>query len=333
MTTPIVVRVEESSQVGTARRAAADLSWRMQFDETTAGRLALVVTELATNLVKHGGGGEVLLRAIEVPRGAVEVFALDRGPGMANVSRCLQDGYSTAGSAGTGLGAVQRISSGFDVWSRPKSGAAVRIEIAPQDEAPRDAGFVIGGLSVPAAGETECGDAWSEERRPGSATLMVVDGLGHGPDAAAAAREAVRSFAASAGAMPTARVEALNLALRSTRGAAVAVAHLDAARKIARFAGLGNVSAAIHTATTVRHLVSQHGTAGQGTRRIEEYTYPWDERSVLVMHSDGIAGRHDLSAYPGLIERHPGLVASVLYRDFARGRDDATVVVARRAAA
>jgi hypothetical protein len=128
-------------------------------------------------------------------------------------------------------------------------------------------------------------------------------------------------------------VEALNLALRSTRGAAVAVAHIDAARKVVRFAGLGNISAALHGGDVARHLVSQHGTAGQGARRIEEYTYPWEERSVLVMHSDGIGARHDLSTYPGLLERHPGLVAGVLYRDFSRGRDDATVVVARRAAA
>jgi anti-sigma regulatory factor (Ser/Thr protein kinase) len=333
MTEPIVIRVEEPSQVAAARRAAADLSWRLRFDETTAGRLAVVVTELATNLVKHGGGGEVLLRPVDVPPWSVEVFALDRGPGMVNVALCLEDGYSTAGSAGTGLGAVQRMSSGFDVWSRPKSGAAVRIEIAPHGEGPREAGFQIGGLSVPVAGEIECGDAWSEERRPGSATLLVVDGLGHGPGAAIAAREAVKSFMATAEAPPRARVEALNLALRPTRGAAVAVAHLDATRKVVRYAGLGNISAALHDGASVRHLVSQHGTAGQGSRRIEEYTYPWEARSVLVMHSDGIAARHDLAAYPGLLERHPALVAGVLYRDFARGRDDATVVVARRAAA
>src|SRR6185436_1518023 len=112
MMAPVIVRVDDSSHVAAARRAAADLAWRLHFDETTAGRLALVVTELATNLVKHGGGGEVMLRQVDVaPAGFVEVVALDRGPGMANVTRCLEDGYSTAGSPGTGLGAVQRLST------------------------------------------------------------------------------------------------------------------------------------------------------------------------------------------------------------------------------
>ena len=329
MTEPTVVHVAEASHVAGARRAAADLAFRLDFDEATAGRLALVVTELATNLVKHGGGGDVVLRQVEMPTGAVEVFALDRGPGMANIARCLEDGYSTAGSPGTGLGAVQRLSSGFDVWSRPKGGVAVRIEIAPRSGAAVDGGFQIGGIAVPAPGETECGDAWSEEQRPGNATVLVVDGLGHGPDAAVAAREAVRIFGESPGALPVPRVEALNAALRATRGAAIAVAHIDAARKLVRFSGLGNISGSLYDHDSVRHLVSQHGTAGQNTRRIEEYSYPWTEQTVLVMHSDGITTRLDLAANPGLLERHPGLVAGVLYRDFARGRDDATVVVAR----
>jgi hypothetical protein len=95
---------------------------------------------------------------------------------------------------------------------------------------------------VPAPGETECGDAWSEEQGPGNATVLVVDGLGHGPDAAVAAREAVRIFGESSGALPVPRVEALNAALRATRGAAIGVAHIDAARKLVRFSGLGNIS-------------------------------------------------------------------------------------------
>jgi hypothetical protein len=101
---------------------------------------------------------------------------------------------------------------------------------------------------------------------------------------------------------------------------------------VVRFAGLGNISARLVRDGGVRHLVSHNGTAGHAARRIDEFTYPWTPDDRLVMHSDGLATQRDLDAYPGLMERHPSLVAAVLYRDFTRGRDDATVVVARERA-
>jgi hypothetical protein len=51
---------------------------------------------------------------------------------------------------------------------------------------------------------------------------------------------------------------------------------------------------------------------------------------LLVMHSDGLATHWNLDQYPGLVGRRPSLIAGVLYRDFARGRDDVTVVVAKK---
>jgi hypothetical protein len=159
--------------------------------------------------------------------------------------------------------------------------------------------------------------------------VLVVDGLGHGTGAAEAARACVLAFRRHAGAPPAARVASLHAALRATRGAALAVAEIDTARGVVRFAGLGNIGASVHGDGPVRHLVSHHGTAGHNAQRIAEYTYPWPSRGVLIMHSDGVASLRDLDPYPGLLHRDPGLVAGVLYRDFARRRDDATVVVAR----
>ena len=124
-------------------------------------------------------------------------------------------------------------------------------------------------------------------------------------------------------------MRSLHEALRATRGAALAVAEIDTDRHVVRFAGLGNIAASVHDGGPVRHLVSTHGTAGHAAHKIAEYTYPWPAGSVLIMHSDGVASLRDLDPYPGLLHRDPSLVAGVLYRDFARGRDDATVVVAR----
>jgi anti-sigma regulatory factor (Ser/Thr protein kinase) len=322
------VRIEDGSQVAAVRRVAGELTGLLGFDESATGRVALVVTELATNLLKHAGRGEVLLNAIRSATiSVVEVLALDRGPGMANVDRCFEDGFSTAGSPGTGLGAARRLANGLDVYSGPHGTAVLaRIGTPPR---PGPSGHPLAGLSVACDGEERCGDAWAHEVRGGVVTLLVADGLGHGSGAAEAADEAVRVFREQSGASPIARVEALHVALRATRGAAVAVAHIDAGRQLIRFAGLGNIAATVYGAGPARHLVSHHGTAGHTARKIEEYSYPWPPRSVLVMHSDGLASLRDLDPYAGLLERDPGIIAGVLYRDFSRRRDDVTVVVWR----
>src|SRR5687768_10037593 len=123
---PVILPVTEPSQVGEARRAAAALAGRLGFDDRDAGKVALVVTEAATNLVKHARDGAVLLRPLD-DAGAVgiEVLALDRGPGMADVGRCLRDGFSTAGSPGNGLGAVRRLAAVLDIYSALGSGTAL----------------------------------------------------------------------------------------------------------------------------------------------------------------------------------------------------------------
>ena len=321
------VTVADASHVASARRTASDLARELGFDEPTTGRVALAVTEMATNLVKHAGRGEVLLSG-RAAASEVEILALDRGPGMANVDRCFEDGYSTAGSPGTGLGALRRLATTLDVYSR-SGGTALLVRVGPAGARPTTGAVAVGGVSVAVAGEERCGDAWDQEPRRDGVAVLVVDGLGHGPGAADAARECVHAFRRHAGLPPAARLTALHEALRATRGAALGVADIDAARRVVRFAGLGNVAASVYGPGPVRHLVSHHGTAGHNASKIAEYSYPWPEHAVLVMHSDGVASLRDLDPYPGLLQRDPSLVAGVLYRDFARRRDDATVVVAR----
>jgi hypothetical protein len=127
-------------------------------------------------------------------------------------------------------------------------------------------------------------------------------------------------------------VERAHQALRSSRGAAVAVARIDRTQGVLTFAGVGNISGQVYSgAQGGPHLVSVNGTAGHQTSRIKEFSYPWPADGMLVMHSDGLSSHTGLEAHPGLALRDPSLIAGVLYRDFARGNDDATVVVARSA--
>jgi len=126
-----------------------------------------------------------------------------------------------------------------------------------------------------------------------------------------------------------AAVETCHLALRSTRGAALAVTEVDVETGVVRFAGVGNIAGSIWNGTQSHHTVSHNGTAGHGTVRIREFSYPWPKGALLVLASDGLATRWTLEPYPGLTVRHPSLLAAILYRDHSRQRDDVTVVVAR----
>ncbi len=331
MTAPALT-IEESSQVPAARRVATRLAEDLGFDDAGIGNVALVVTEIGTNILKHGGGGQILLLALhEDGVDGLDVIGLDRGQGMGDVEACLRDGYSTAGSPGTGLGAIRRLSSVFDIYTVPRHGAALVARLWSRRPIPQAPGLMIGVAAAALAGETVSGDGWAVEQMPARAVLLLVDGLGHGVLAAEAAREAVRLFHGNAARAPAEIVQALHDGLRATRGAAVAVTEICAERGLIRFCGVGNIAATVVTPTGRRQFVSHNGIVGHGVRKIAEFSYPWAKDSVLIAHTDGLGSHWDVAGYPSLLDRSPSLVAGVLYRDFNRGRDDVTVMVAREA--
>lgn len=324
---PVVLLVDDASQVGEARRSASAFALALGFDDDVVGRLALLVTEAATNLARHGRGGTLLLRMVDDNAG-IELLGVDRGPGMADPRRCLADGYSTGGTAGKGLGAIQRIASSFDLWSVPGSGTVLyaRIGLAQRGD---DAAPDLGVVSVPAPGERIRGDAWAVQRDDGVLRVCVTDGLGHGPLAYEAASRATAVFRSNAGDTPAESVQRMHLALRPTRGAAVAVAHIDLAARELRFVGVGNVAALVIARDRNHALMSHNGTVGHEVRRVQEVTVPWSPGSLLVMHSDGLQTRWRVDQYPNVLDHHPAILAALLHRDFTRGRDDVTVVALR----
>lgn len=328
--TSIAIRVEGADQTGEARRAAATLAIAAGLDETAAGRLAIVVTECANNLWKHAGGGEMVLTPIE---GGVEALALDKGPGMRDVERCFQDGYSTAGSSGTGLGAVRRLSSAVDVYTVPEKGTVLLARVVNGTARTREAAFEIGGLSIPMRGESVCGDDFAFVERQHATVVMVVDGLGHGPLAADCASAAVEALKESSSDDAPELMREVHGALRTTRGAAAAVARLDPIAGELQFCGVGNIAGFIWENGASKHLVSHPGIVGHDVRNVRELTYKLGDNVLVLLYSDGISTHWSLGAYPGLTFHDPSLIAGVIYRDHKRGRDDATVVAVRGGAA
>jgi anti-sigma regulatory factor (Ser/Thr protein kinase) len=323
----LVVRIEEQTDVAEARRRAGQRAAQAGFDEIAAGRVAIIVTEAATNLLKHAGGGDLLVGPASnrgVP--GLQVMAVDKGRGMPNVSASLRDGYSTSGTAGNGLGAIARAATTFDLYSQPGRGTVLAATVFPRASEPLSAAAV----SVAMPGEDVCGDGWAIWSAGQLTSVFLCDGLGHGPQAAAATALGIEAFRRHGERSAAEVVGYVHDALRSTRGATVAVAELDQRENTVRYCGLGNISATVLTPSgDTRHLVSHSGIAGHNLRRLQSFTYEWPRGSILVMHSDGIATHWSLASYERLIEHRVDVIAGVILRDHRRGRDDATVAVVR----
>ncbi|MGG5822694.1 ATP-binding protein [Falsiroseomonas sp. HW251] len=329
------VPVADQSDVAAARRVAASAARAAGFGDVDEGRVALVATELAGNLVRHGRGGEFLIQRSEDEVPTVDLLALDRGPGMADISACMRDGFSTAGTPGNGLGAIQRQSEAFDIQSVPGLGTAVLARLRRGRLAVVQSvnnGASCGAVNLPKPGEEVSGDSWGFVSGPGTAALFVADGLGHGPLAATASREAVRLFRRAPLGPPAEVLKTVHGGLRATRGAAVAVARLDLPSGEVVFGGIGNIAGTILSGGEVRRMVSLSGTAGHTAPRMREFRYPVAGTFLLVLCSDGLLTSWSLDRYPGVMGRDPLLIASLLYRDFSRGRDDVTVAVLKAAA-
>lgn len=327
-----LTRIAAPPDVGEARRQAAELARMLAFDPTAAGKLALGITEAGMNIVKHAREGSVLLRPIQGgDQSGIEVLALDRGRGIADIALAMHDGHSTAGSAGTGLGAISRATEAFQIVSHPGKGTGLRFEVWSQrGGVRRQEGFAFGPVCVPKQGESACGDGWGVLERHGRHTLLLVDGLGHGVEAAAAARTALDILARQGeGLSAAALIDALHAGMRATRGAAAAAIVLDLARESGATCGIGNIAVSVGRPGATRKLVSHSGILGHNARRVQEFPFAFPPGALLIAHSDGLDTHWRLEDYPGLERAHPALIAGVLFRDHERRRDDSTVVVAR----
>ncbi|MFJ4623167.1 SpoIIE family protein phosphatase [Streptomyces sp. NPDC088812] len=332
------VPVHDPTRVRDARVAAEEAAARVGLDESRAAAAALVATELATNLLKHAGGGRLLVDTVAPPGGrggaVVQIAAVDHGPGMADVPAALGDGFSTAGSLGAGLGTCRRVADDFHLHSVPGRGtvALARVGAAASADTGEPVPVRAGGVNVPFAGDEFSGDAWTWVRADDRYTLMLADGLGHGPEAARASTAAVEELRRSAHLGPAQVLRRLDGALRGTRGAAVALAQVDVRTGRLRCAGIGNVGARLREGDSWRHLLSRPGIVGvHRPATLTETEAVWAPDRVLVLHSDGLPSRWVPPSDPLLPAADPAVTAAVIVRDASSParpvRDDTAVAV------
>jgi len=200
--------------------------------------------------------------------------------------------------------------------------AAIAAPSGPQLE------LAIGAASRPYPGETANGDAWTVHRHGNAWRVAVVDGLGHGPDAAAAASAALDALARRPDLRPVAALLACHDALAGTRGAAVSVAWIEPGIALA-FAGVGNVEAQLWHAGRTRRPLVQRGIVGSRMPPLEEAVFHLNDSDwLLLLHTDGVSARCDPQSLPAFEPRALQDLADGLLTCWARPSDDATAVVA-----
>lgn len=339
------VPVHDTTRVRDVRVAAEDACAVAGLNGDRAAAAALVATELATNLLKHAGGGRVVINLVQGPDDTseetgpwVQIASLDHGPGIGDTAAALGDGYTTAPSSlGAGLGTCRRTSNAFDLYSRPDRGtvAVARVGPVPPQRAatpPVRPGPRVGGVNIPLAQDEHSGDSMGWVRRGPHLTLLLADGLGHGVKAAQASTTAVAALDRTADRAPDVVLRRLHEALRPTRGAAVAVAHLDGDAGHLYFAGIGNIGARLYTGDGWRSLISHPGIVGAHfPAGVPLQRMPWTPDSLLVLHSDGLPSRWTPPDEPELLSRDPAVVAAAILRDASSAarpeRDDTSVAV------
>lgn len=326
--------VPDKTYAGVIKREIHKIAETAGLDESQSGRVDIILSEMVSNLVKHNvTGAEIIVKVIndDVSKG-LEIISLDNGPGMRDTAYMMTDGVSTYGSKGEGLGAIKRLSDDFDIYSTITTGTGILSRVfSGKKSAKSKVEFEINAVCVPYKGEKESGDAWGFKKVDNQYAVIAVDGLGHGIDAHSAAKIAVESFMGLNTSSPSEMLKTIHPATKRTRGAVAAISIIDFKNNQLNYCGIGNISGKIWSKDASKSLVSYNGTVGYAVpTKFFDHKHDWNGTNILILHSDGIKTRWEMSKYPGLENCDSSLIAAIIYKDNTRGTDDNLVVVGKK---
>jgi anti-sigma regulatory factor (Ser/Thr protein kinase) len=331
---PQTVEILHPSNVGAARMGSSALAERIGFDPVACEEIALAMTELATNLIKHAQGGTLTLTPLaDGGRIGLEIESRDSGPGIADVEQALADRFSTAGTRGTGLGAVNRLMDELDIASEDGRGTriACRKWVRQPRSSLRPCPLAFGVASRPCQSGMDNGDAFVVKQWAESALVGVIDGLGHGPFAHLAA-QAARQYVESHFDLPLDQIfRGVGRACRATRGVVMALARFDWGQGRLTYASVGNIEARVFPRSQLFPFSICRGVIGLNAPNAVVTEYPWPSGHVLVLHSDGLRTHWNWKDFPGVADQPAPALAQELLRLLAKEEDDATVVVVGKA--
>ena len=328
-------KIEDRSYVSFIKREIHNALSEAGFSSSRIGEIDIIVAELTSNLIKHADKGEMIYLLSEAKNNkAFEIFCIDNGPGVDNIVRLMKDGTSTTNTLGTGLGAMQRLSDFFEIYSMNKWGTVAYSKslmnpVAKKtDEIHNQLHIKTMKLSYP--GEKVCGDGFYIKRTKDETHIFLGDGLGHGQKAHEAVQLAIGFFKECSESLPSEILKYIHPRVKRSRGLVASIAVYNHRTNQWKIAGVGNISTTLYQGARVKNYTSHNGTLGLNIpNSISNHEIEATQNQCIIMFSDGIRSSWNLSAHPTIFKYDPAIIASAIYKDFARGNDDMTVLVGK----
>ncbi|WP_207515577.1 ATP-binding SpoIIE family protein phosphatase [Longitalea luteola] len=329
----VLFKANDRSYFAILKKEIRALALTLNFSERRISEIDIIVAEMATNLVKHAGGGQILAKLIrENDLDGIEIMSMDNGPGIADINKMVRDGETTKSTLGLGLGAMQRLSDTFQIYSQKNWGTVIlcrKYVKEPPGHAKQPAAE-IRSVVIPKPGETKCGDSFFHIANKNHIKLFLADGLGHGAEAARAVQEAGMAFAICQELHPPDILRFINSSVRKTRGLVGMVAVYDIAKKIWEICGVGNITTKINGPSVSKNYMSYNGIIGLNVPRLlHTQTFMHEKGQYMIMCSDGLRSRWDPLKYPGILRYDLSMLALSLIKDFSRNTDDASVAICK----
>jgi anti-sigma regulatory factor (Ser/Thr protein kinase) len=331
---PVEAGVTWQGDVLRAGELGRGFSASLGFPAAQCDEIGLVVTELASNLIRHAPGGTITMGHVTTSeRTGIEIQSVDKGPGISDVEQAITDGYSTAGGLGLGLGTVNRLMDELEIYSGSNGGLHI---VCRRWVRARPSGAIAGGLAFGAATRSyrqlpENGDTFLFKQWERNALVGVIDGLGHGPLAQRASHTARHYIERHFDQPLPSLFLGVGRACRTTRGVVMALARFDLTRQTLTVASVGNIEVRLVGSSEKFNLVVRRGIVGLNAPNPVPAEHPWTSSSLLIMHSDGIRSHWNWSEFSDVLQAAPNMIARRLLSELGKLDDDATVVVARSA--
>jgi len=329
----ISFNANDKSYLSILKKEIHKIALQAGFEQKRLNEIDIIVSELASNLVKHASGGEILAGVISNARGiALELIGIDSGPGIADPAKMLLDGSSTTMTLGQGLGSIKRFSDTFELYTKRGWGTILlsRIYKDPSKEKKKGEKILLRGLVVAKTGESVSGDGWQGITQKGVLKILIADGLGHGKEADHATKQAIKAFTECRETSPSEILRYIHQSIKRTRGCVATVVISDEANKLWTICGIGNISTKLSSFSDSKSYLPYNGIVGHNIpHTLNNQELSQNDYQQITLCSDGIKSRWEHSKHSFIQKYDLTVQAAALYKDYGRRTDDMSVIIGR----